>query len=103
MRGINKHQASDILRVDVGIETHVESSERVPDQHERSGNACFNEESVQFTDDTLTRAWQRARIAPAIACPVVGTHSRESRHTWLRSEERRVGKEGRGVGLGVEV
>ena len=83
MGGVDEHQAGHLVWIGVGVETHVEPTEGMPDQHVGAWDARFEEERVQFADDAPARARSRARVAPAITCPVVGAHPREGRDSRL--------------------
>src|SRR5207245_6174342 len=75
MHGLDEHEACHLLLVRIVVQLHYQPHIGVPHPDIGTRDASPGEERVQFPDHVPSRAWQGTRIAPPVACTVVGAHA----------------------------
>jgi hypothetical protein len=75
---IHKDETRGALRVIGREDTDIETCDRGPDEHHRSGNPASVEEFGQLACDAACCPRRWARIAVTHTCPVIRAHARKS-------------------------
>ena len=74
VRGLDQHDARDLVCVSRGVQLRVEATERVPDHDVRAGDPGVAEQRVQLAGDVRGVPRPGAGLAPPQTGPVVGAH-----------------------------
>jgi hypothetical protein len=82
-RGVKQDHFSHLPRIAVGILAHIQSAQGMSNEKVGTAYLGMHKQEMQFFYDLLAcaRAWPR--IAPSIACSIIGADTCEACHCWL--------------------
>src|SRR5947209_7420482 len=82
-RGIKQDHACHLLRIAVGIQAHIQSANGMSNEQVGTAYLCMHQQQMQFFYYLLACALAWPRIAPSIACAIIGADACEAGHCWL--------------------
>jgi hypothetical protein len=96
MSGIDKHNSRYVTGIDARKISHHRTTERMPDQNERTFFTKRAQSVSQLEIDLVKGSWLWARFAPRVAGPVVSADASEMRDFVLNQDpvEREVAQAG---------